>query len=170
MGRVQGWIKVDRRLHEHWKVRRIASATGVSRIAIVGCMVYLWGYADDCGPNLGPHFSEADHELPPGIVDALLEVGWAARLDDGSVLLSTRDDAESARMSAVARARYDRTADAVRTQSTRSAGAVRRRVEREKRREEIERAATPPAVEPPASPHPHPAAVIREMMRTGVTP
>jgi hypothetical protein len=145
MAKRESWLKIDRRLHEHPKVRRISKAVGLHRYGVVGCLCYLWGYADDLGPCLGPDFEEVDHDLPPGILAAMEAVGWATRDEDGSLCLSTRQGGpRSEEMRALAERRWDaaRNADGMRSHALAYAAGMRshpsamqERGEREKERE-----------------------------------
>lgn len=128
MAKRESWLKVDRRLHEHPKVRRISKAVGLHRYGVVGCLCYLWGYADDLGACLGPDFEEADHDLPEGILAAMEAVGWATKDEDGSLCLSTRQGGpRSEEMRALAERRWDasRNADGMRSHAPAYAEGMR---------------------------------------------
>lgn len=162
MPKRESWLKVDRRLHEHPKVRRISKAIGVPRFGVVGCLCYLWGYADDLGPCLGPDFEEADHELPPGILAAMESVGWAHRDEGGSLCLSTRTGGpRSEEMRALAERRWDasRNADGMRSHATAYADGMRphriamqERGEREKEERERKKGRRSRGSDPPTDP------------------
>lgn len=107
MARREAWLKVDRRIHEHPKVRRIAKRLELPRFAVVGCLVYLWGIADDLGECLGAGFEEVDHDLPEGFLAAMEEVGWAEDTVDGWVLRTRPESPRSARMRELANLRYE---------------------------------------------------------------
>jgi hypothetical protein len=147
MPKREGWIKVDRRLSDHWKVRRLASVFGMPRWSVVGALAYLWGLAEDVGPCLGPFFAEADHELPEGFVAALGEVGWAHQGEDGTWCMSTREEsAKTLEMRALAQARWDgmrahpdRNAEAMRAHADRNAKPMRSHTRRSARERERER-------------------------------
>jgi len=106
MSKREAWLKVDRRIHEHPKVRRIAKRLELPRFAVVGCLVYLWGVADDLGECLGAAFEEVDHELPEGLLAAMEEVGWAEDTVDGWLLRTRPESPRSARMRELANLRY----------------------------------------------------------------
>jgi hypothetical protein len=128
MPKRESWLKIDRRLHEHPKVRRIAKAVGLHRFGVVGCLCYLWGYADDLGSCLGEDFDESEHELPPGMLAAMEAVGWAHRDESGSLCLSTRSGGpRSEEMRALAERRWDasRNADGMRSHATAYAEGMR---------------------------------------------
>lgn len=103
----EAWLKIDRRIHEHPKVRRIAKRLELPRFAVVGCLVYLWGVADDLGECLGAAFEEVDHELPEGLLAAMEEVGWAEDTVDGWLLRTRPESPRSARMRELANLRYE---------------------------------------------------------------
>lgn len=98
------WIPVDRRLHEHPKIRRIARELSMDRYAVVGCMVYLWGLVEDLGASLGPDPSDEEHGLPAGFLAQVEKVGWATREKGDLVLTSRKSDRSAiARRAAAAR-------------------------------------------------------------------
>jgi len=172
MARREAWLKIDRRIHEHPKVRRIAKRLELPRFAVVGCLVYLWGIADDLGECLGAGFEEVDHDLPEGFLAAMEEVGWAENTPDGWLLRTRPESPRSARMRELANLRYE--AEATRlskiglgeapsarangtartaggTHRSAASGAARQSAyAREREREkERERERTPSAVSPP---------------------
>jgi len=155
MPKREGWIKLDRRLIDHWKVRAMAKAVDLPRWCVVGGLAYLWGLAEDCGPCLGPHFDEVEHELPPGFMDAMVSVEWAYR-DGESLCISTREEnPKSIEMRRVAQARWSRSAEGVRAHPDRSAKRVRAHPDRSAREREENRlerqTESPPGDDVPAS-------------------
>lgn len=156
MPKREGWIKLDRRLIDHWKIRRLSKTLNTTRWAVIGAVAYLWGLAEDVGPCLGPEFDPADHDdLPATILEALAEVGWAHRGEDGNWCISTREEsAKTVEMRALAQQRWDRNAEQMRTHRDRNATQMRthtRRSAREREREKERETDAASAAAVPAS-------------------
>jgi len=165
----QSWLKIDRRLHDHWKVRSIAEELGVGRRLVVGCLCYLWGLAEDVSPCLGPRFRELDHELPEGLLQSMAQVGWATLGEEGWELTIRASAPKSERMSELARRSWDarRNADAMRTQCGPQCGPMRTHAERERERKKGAAATTDPdGSSPPLSSGPDRAAMLAALRAT----
>lgn len=139
MPKREGWIKLDRRLVDHHKVRRLAKALNIPRWCVIGALAYLWGLAEDVGPCLGD-FDPADHEeLPDDLLPQMEAVGWAHRDEAGGWCVSTREEnPRTLEMRALAQQRWNRNAEPMRPHADRNAGSMRphtRRSARERERE-----------------------------------
>ena len=140
MPKREGWIKLDRRLIDHWKVRQLANNLKVPRWCVIGAVAYLWGLAEDVGPCLGPVFDPKEHdELPEDILPQLAAVDWAHQDESGQWCISTREEsAKTLEMRALAEQRWSRNAEQMRPHASRNAEPMRphtRRSARERERE-----------------------------------
>jgi hypothetical protein len=76
------WIKMNKTLNSHWKVKAIAAKCGINEDEVVGKLLRIWSYFDDHGHDgtiEAPYDDLMKLAFEPDLVpicDAMRDVDW----------------------------------------------------------------------------------------------